>query len=185
MSRWRKEVVSAWDLDFGPFPWGPISLRHYEPKEAYSKPGHRIKLFCWTHTAPEISKLNTKLAFHGAMQEDWFSRWSSSARGRSLQANAAIVCSNRPRLHHSLSFMIRHSKLSCHSTVNKDVPLSPCRLQGGDEIQPLLILDLGTRWGWAVSVTPRSHFTPGNGPPVPIGQEAGWPSELVWTQRLE
>jgi hypothetical protein len=26
---------------------------------------------------------------------------------------------------------------------------------------------------------------PGKGPPVPIGQEAGWASELVWTQRLE
>jgi hypothetical protein len=26
---------------------------------------------------------------------------------------------------------------------------------------------------------------PGNGPPVPIVQEAGWASEPVWTQRLE
>jgi hypothetical protein len=32
----------------------------------------------------------------------------------------------------------------------------------------LLILDLGTRWGWVVSVTPRLRFTPGKGPPVPI-----------------
>jgi hypothetical protein len=26
---------------------------------------------------------------------------------------------------------------------------------------------------------------PGKGPPVPIGQEAGWAPESVWTQRLE
>jgi hypothetical protein len=26
---------------------------------------------------------------------------------------------------------------------------------------------------------------PGEGPPVPIAQEAGWAPELVWTQRLE
>jgi hypothetical protein len=26
---------------------------------------------------------------------------------------------------------------------------------------------------------------PKKGPPVPIGQEAGWAPELVWTQRLE
>jgi hypothetical protein len=36
-----------------------------------------------------------------------------------------------------------------------------------------------------VSVTFRPRFTSGKGPPVPIGYEAGWASELVWTQRLE
>jgi hypothetical protein len=29
------------------------------------------------------------------------------------------------------------------------------------------------------------RVTPGKGPPVPIVQEVGWASELVWTQRLE
>jgi hypothetical protein len=37
----------------------------------------------------------------------------------------------------------------------------------------------------SVRVTPWPSFTPGKGPPVLIGQEAGWASELVWTQRLE
>jgi hypothetical protein len=32
---------------------------------------------------------------------------------------------------------------------------------------------------------PRQRFTPGKGPPVPIGQVAGWTSEVVWAQRLE
>jgi hypothetical protein len=31
---------------------------------------------------------------------------------------------------------------------------------GGEEVQLLLILDLSTRWGWVVSVTPRPRFTP-------------------------
>jgi hypothetical protein len=39
--------------------------------------------------------------------------------------------------------------------------------------------------GRVVSVTPRPRFTPGEGPPVPIVQEAGWASELVWTYRVE
>jgi hypothetical protein len=39
--------------------------------------------------------------------------------------------------------------------------------------------------GRMVSVTPRPRFTPGKGPPVPIGQEAGWAPEQVWTQRIE
>jgi hypothetical protein len=32
---------------------------------------------------------------------------------------------------------------------------------GGEEVQLLLILNLGTRWGWVVSVTPRPRCTPG------------------------
>jgi hypothetical protein len=32
---------------------------------------------------------------------------------------------------------------------------------------------------------PRPLFTPGKGPPVPIGQEAGWAPEPMWIQRLE
>jgi hypothetical protein len=37
-----------------------------------------------------------------------------------------------------------------------------------------------TRWGWVVSVTPSPPFRL-----VPIGQEAKWAPEPVWTQRLE
>jgi hypothetical protein len=36
-----------------------------------------------------------------------------------------------------------------------------------------------------LSVTSRPHFTPASGPLEPIGQEAGWEPEPVWTQRLE
>jgi hypothetical protein len=37
---------------------------------------------------------------------------------------------------------------------------------------------------WSAS-RPGRVFTPGEGPPVPTGQEAGWASDPVWTQRLE
>jgi hypothetical protein len=37
---------------------------------------------------------------------------------------------------------------------------------------------------WSVS-HPSCALPPGKGPPVPIGQEAGWASEPVWTQRPE
>jgi hypothetical protein len=36
-----------------------------------------------------------------------------------------------------------------------------------------------------VSFTPRLRFTPGKGPPVPVGQEAGWVPEPVWTRGLQ
>jgi hypothetical protein len=37
---------------------------------------------------------------------------------------------------------------------------------------------------WPAS-RPSRVLPPGKGPPVPIGQEAGWAPELVWTERLE
>jgi hypothetical protein len=37
---------------------------------------------------------------------------------------------------------------------------------------------------WLASC-PGRFLLPGKGPPVPIGQEAGWAPELVCTQRLE
>jgi hypothetical protein len=37
---------------------------------------------------------------------------------------------------------------------------------------------------WSTSFPGRA-LPPGKGPPVPIGQEAGWAPEPVWTQRLE
>jgi hypothetical protein len=42
-------------------------------------------------------------------------------------------------------------KLSCYM---------PWRHMGGEEVQLLLILNLGIRWRWVVSITPRPRFTP-------------------------
>jgi hypothetical protein len=44
----------------------------------------------------------------------------------------------------------------------------------------LLFLDLGTRRGIRVSVTPRPLSTPGKDP-VPIVQQAGWAPGPIWT----
>jgi hypothetical protein len=54
--------------------------------------------------------------------------------------------------------------------------------RGRGNIYLLLILELGSTCG---CVTPRSRVTPEKKTPVPIGQEAGWAPEPVWTQRLE
>jgi hypothetical protein len=42
---------------------------------------------------------------------------------------------------------------------------TPWRRLGWEEVWLLLILKLGTRWGWVVSVTPRPRFTPGKRTP--------------------
>jgi hypothetical protein len=61
---------------------------------------------------------------------------------------------------------------------------TPRRLLGGEEIQLLLILDLSTRWGWVVSVTSRSRFSPGERTPGThctggwVGPRAGLDTEV-------
>jgi hypothetical protein len=45
----------------------------------------------------------------------------------------------------------------------------------------VLALDGGE---WSAS-RPGRALPPGKGPPVPIGEEAGWAPEPVWTQRIE
>jgi hypothetical protein len=76
---------------------------------------------------------------------------------------------------------------SSHYTVQgKKVNLSrytPWRRLGWEEVQLLLILNLGTRWGWVVSVTPRPRFTPGERTPGNhwtggwVGRRAGLDAE--------
>jgi hypothetical protein len=51
--------------------------------------------------------------------------------------------------------------------------------EGEERDSSTLFLDLGTRRGWGVSVTPRPLSTPGKDP-VPILQEAGWAPGPVW-----
>jgi hypothetical protein len=41
---------------------------------------------------------------------------------------------------------------------------------------------LGTRWRWAVSFTPLATLPPGKEPLLPLGYEAGWTTEPVWTR---
>jgi hypothetical protein len=54
----------------------------------------------------------------------------------------------------------------------------------GDEVYLLLILDLGTRWGWVVSVTPWPRFIPGERTPGThctggwVGPRAGLDTEV-------
>jgi hypothetical protein len=61
----------------------------------------------------------------------------------------------------------------------------PWRHLGGEDVQLLLILDLGTRWGWVVSVTPWPRFSPGERTPSThctggwVGPRAGLDKETV------
>jgi hypothetical protein len=55
---------------------------------------------------------------------------------------------------------ITFPSLSPYVSKVKQSRYTPWRRLGGEEVQLLLIHDLGTRWGWVVSITPRPRFTP-------------------------
>jgi hypothetical protein len=67
----------------------------------------------------------------------------------------------------------------------KALTLHATEALGGEEVQLLLILDLGTRWGWVSASCPGRALAPGKAPPVPTVQETGWAPVPVWTKRLE
>jgi hypothetical protein len=90
----------------------------------------------------------------------------------------------RPALSQTLYWLSYPAHNTCHKR-SKAVPLHAMEALGGRGGIAPLIHDLSIRKGWVVSTTPRPRFTPGERPPVPIVQEAGWAPEPVWTQRIE
>jgi hypothetical protein len=70
-------------------------------------------------------------------------------------------------------------------SVVKRCPATPCRRQGDRRYSSHSLLTSALDGGeWSAS-RPGRALPPGKGPPVPTGQEAGWASEPVWTQRQE
>jgi hypothetical protein len=67
----------------------------------------------------------------------------------------------------SSSYVIRHDEQG------KAVPPRAMVALGGRK--GVLILNLGTKWGWVVSVTPRPRFAPRKVPPVPLYRRLGGP----------
>ena len=58
-------------------------------------------------------------------------------------------------------------------------PRTAMKAETGSGCIPLLCLNRGARWGWAVNATPRPLY-PRERYPVPIVWEAGWASGPVW-----
>jgi hypothetical protein len=68
---------------------------------------------------------------------------------------------------------------------NKAVPLHTTKALGGERYSSYSFSTSALDGGeWPESRTGRA-LVPGNGPPVPIVQEARWAPEPIWTQRLE
>jgi hypothetical protein len=82
------------------------------------------------------------------------------------------------------SFIAQKDHEETNSKKSKALLLQAMETLGGEEVELLLVHDLGTRCGkWSAS-RPGRALLPGKWPPVPILQEAGWVPVPVWTQRL-
>jgi hypothetical protein len=77
---------------------------------------------------------------------------------------------------HWVSFLISKTKRSLHTTGKHSIST----LSMWADLYPR-ILNLGARWRWVISFTPRPLYQ-GEEHPVPIGWEAGWAPEPVWTR---
>jgi hypothetical protein len=68
---------------------------------------------------------------------------------------------------------------------SKAVPLHAMKVLGGEEIYSTYSFTTTLDGGeWSAS-RPGRALAPGQGPPVPIVQEAGWTPEPVWPPRIE
>jgi hypothetical protein len=71
-----------------------------------------------------------------------------------------LVCRGTPVAHYwtRLQYTIVHHDLHKKGKWSR---YTLWRRLGWERVQLLLILNLGTRWGWVVSITPRARFIPG------------------------
>jgi hypothetical protein len=67
----------------------------------------------------------------------------------------------------------------------KAVPLHAMEALGGRRYSSYSFTTSALDWGeWSAS-RPGRALPPGKEPPVPIGEEAGWAPEPIWTQRIK
>jgi hypothetical protein len=86
--------------------------------------------------------------------------------------NSLLNAWNSQSLHlHNWFVYVNHKRFDTIKA--KAVPLHATEALERGEL--LLILDLGTRWDWVVSITPRPRFSPGKGPRYPLYRRLGGP----------
>ena len=74
---------------------------------------------------------------------------------------------------------VRPCELCTYSIKGKFFPVHAMRVYRADNVATLLIFYLGTRWMWAINITPRPLHPRGR-TPVSDEQEVGWVPEPVW-----
>ena len=107
--------------------------------------------------------------------------WSFRTKGNIKMYSMYIKtseCTDTCKVHDDWDVMMRRARTSTSLAVKKKKEVKwslykPGVAQRVGRGIALIFHDCGTRRGWVVSSTPRSHFTPGKDP-VPILQEGGW-----------
>jgi hypothetical protein len=101
---------------------------------------------------------------------------------RTLLISCLKITSSIKPIIFSYNWSAWYRPISC---VLEVVPLRHAGVKGGRRCSSFTFLTSALDGGeWSASLPGRA-LPPGKGSPVPIGLEAGWASELVWTQGLE
>jgi hypothetical protein len=163
-------------------------------RAAYSSP--------WTLRQKTLQ--STQLIFYKTMavpmltyaNENWSINRSDKKRivsRNEVPTSSSWIYSPRSKTKYRHTFRIKNIQFICKKKKVKLSRYTPCRHTGGEEVQLLLILNLGTKWGWVVSVTPRPRFTPGERTPGThwtggwvgprAGLDAGARIQFIWENR--
>jgi hypothetical protein len=138
---------------------------------------HVMAMFCIvTNSFPSSSLAAAAVCCRGEFHVKWdtlHNRLCSSSKGFNILKSRIIPWSWLEVAR--FMFLLSSSGTFLHEKVNLSRYM-PLRHMGGEVVQLLLILNLGTRWGWVVSVTPRPRFTPGERTPrYPLDRRLGRP----------
>jgi hypothetical protein len=110
---------------------------------------------------------------------------SASARGGTKNSGHTLVCAHKGGcLTHNYQVSFTDKNNNNNNTILQAVPLRHAGANGERKYSSHLFLTW-TLDGLSDQCHATPRFTPRKGLAVPVGEEAGWVSELVWTQRLE
>jgi hypothetical protein len=114
-------------------------------------------------TASKVTFLGREAFRCGRFGNNWL-----SPQTRPLSEKRTVSLSPRS-LYHSFWGTRFRKKRTFQKNKVKQSRYTPWRHLGGEEVSLLLIHDLGTRWGWVVSITPWPRFAPGERTPGKLG----------------
>jgi hypothetical protein len=138
----------------------------------------------WKETAVSYFKLLQKWLRKTTMTPSHLKYDRNSNRMRVMQSLMNCTGFKWIGIVFSGGFLWKHNIPVLHETgtfltsweIIKQSRYTPWKRLGGEGVQLLLIHDLGTRWGWVVSITPRPRCTPGGQDPrYPLERRLGGP----------
>jgi hypothetical protein len=135
--------------------------------------GQTYRTFWKIRSAPVIITKFGRRILKGRQNHYWTDDW-----GRAHLWNVGLLRDYMTVFHRNFPSSVYLHLWILNMLKAKTLPLHATKTLGGEEVYHLLILDLGTRWGWVVSVTPGCALASQKGPRYPLYRRLGEPQSL-------